>query len=154
MDKKSILSNIKDIANYVMGLDTADAEKVDTPQVELTEEAEAPIIEDTVQEAAEVEVAAEEVVAEVEAPAVEYATKDELNDLRTMIEEAKSLFSKQVAEKDAIITEKEAKAVELQKQLDEKPDAEAIVATPKVELTKEIAPTKKGRITQFLKNKN
>ena len=147
MDRKEFLTLIKKLASF--GSDEV-VEKVETPAVELNEEAEVPSVEPEVEVVAEVEVeaVAEEVAVEVEAeaPVVEYATKDELNDLRASLEEYKSLFSKQVAEKEAMV-------VELQKQLDEKPDAPAIVATPKVELSQEPASTKKGRIYQFLNNK-
>ena len=145
MDRKEFLTLIKKLASF--GSD--EVTEVETPAVELTEEQEAPEVEATPEVVAEVEVEAapEEVVAEVEAeaPAIEYATKEELNELRGLVDEYKSLFSKQVEKV-------EAEKVELQKQLDDKPDAEAIVPAPSVELKVAPATTKKGRIYQSLNN--
>lgn len=149
MDLKQLLSEIKGWATKAIELETTDAEQVETPVVELTEEPEAPEVAAAPEVVAEVEAepVAEEVVAEVEpeVPAIEYATKDELNELRGLVDEYKSLFSKQVEKV-------EAEKVELQKQLDDKPDAEAIIPAPSVELKETPATTKKGRIYQSLKN--
>jgi len=100
--------------------------------------------EETVQ-ASEVE---ETVEVQEEVPAIEYATKDELADV---LEQVKSLFSKQMEKFNAEKKDLEDKNLELSKQLDEKPDAPKIVTAPveKVELT---ATTRKGRFYQFLNN--
>lgn len=85
----------------------------------------------------EVEVKAEEVQPEVveekQDEAVEvksdYAT---LDDLAKVVEEVKSLFSKQYETFETKTKELESKNVELSKQLDEKPDAPKVVHSPEV----------------------
>ena len=153
MSKKNILKQIKDIAMAVVNLETTNAE-VEAEQVEASVEPVVELEEETPQEAApevpatpeaEVEPQAEpvEVVEEVVAETPEYATRAELNEA---IDNLKSLFSAHKEKKEAEITE-------LKKQLDNKPDAEAIKPTPKVELATEPAASVKGRLYQFLNNK-
>lgn len=84
--------------------------------------------------------------AEVEAE-VEYVTVQQFNEA---IEQIKSMFSKQEAEE---LSKEKEKVVELQKQIDETPDAEPTKHKPKVELKEMPATTKKGRITQLINSK-
>jgi hypothetical protein len=101
---------------------------------------EAKLEEEKPEETTEMEAETPEEV-EVEAP--EYVTKGEFNEAMDAL---KSLFSSQVEKL-------EEEKTELQKQLDEKPDAEPIVHSPKVELKETPAKDKKGRIYQFLNSK-
>ena len=114
-DKKTILSKIEDL---LFGSD----EEVKTEEV--VEAAPVEEVVETLKEepVEEVEVKAEEVV-EVKEP--EYATKEEFSKLSNQITELSATFTK---EKEEL----EAKNVELQKQVDEKPDAEKIVHSPEV----------------------
>jgi hypothetical protein len=146
MDVKLFLNKIKELATWAVELDTVDAE---APQEEAVETAPVDeVVEEEVVEAAPeveavVEEPADEVVLEEEAATPDYVTRGELEEALNGL---KSLFSKHVEKL-------EAEKVELQKQIDDKPDAEIIKHTPKVELKKATASTKKGRITQFLNNK-
>lgn len=96
------------------------------------------------------EKAAEE--APEEEMAAEYVTKDEFNEA---INEIKSLFSAHKKESDEKVQTLEDEKTELQKVIDETPDAEPIVNKPKeaVELKQVPASDKKGRIYQFLNSK-
>jgi len=147
MNKKTLLEKVKDIASDIMNFDFTDAETPNEEAIEAAPEVEA-VVEETVEAQPEVEAEAvvEEVVEEVvleEAPAPDYVTRGELDEALAGL---KSLFSKHMEKL-------EAEKVELQKQIDEKPDAEIIKHTPKVELKQATASTKKGRITQFLNSK-
>lgn len=144
MSKKTLLEKVKDIATEIMNFDITDAEAPKEEAVEAAPEVEAEV-EEVVEAAVEVEVEVEiapEVEMEVEATP-NFATVEQLEEA---VASLKSLFSSQV---ETLKAEK----VELQKQIDEKPDAEIIKHTPKVELKQATASTKKGRITQFLNNK-
>jgi hypothetical protein len=93
---------------------------------------------------------AEEPEAEAEME-VEYVT---VADFNTAIDEIKSMLSAQKKEADTVIENLEAEKVEMQKVIDEKPDAEAIPNKPKeVKLSETPAKSTKGRIYQFLNNK-
>jgi len=149
MDVKLFLNKIKELAGMAIELDTTDAEKPEE-EVQAAPEAEIEVVveEEAVEAAPEVvaetvEEPEAEVVLEEEAPAPDYVTRGELDEAMNTL---KSLFSKHVEKL-------ESEKVELQKQIDEKPDAETIKHTPKVELKEATASTKKGRITQFLNNK-
>jgi hypothetical protein len=95
------------------------------------------------------EKAAEEPEAEVEAE-VEYVT---VSDFNTAIEEIKSMLSAHKKEADDKVEKLEAEKTELQKVIDETPDAKPIVNKPKETKLKAQASTSKGRIYQFLNSK-
>ena len=119
-----------------------------------TQTVEAPV-EEAAQEAPAEEAPAEEAAEEApeeEEMAAEYVTKDEFNEA---INEIKSLFSAHKKESDEKVQTLEDEKTELQKVIDETPDAEPIVNKPKeaVELKRVPASDKKGRIYQFLNSK-
>jgi len=142
LDKKTFLSRMEKL---FFGSDEEVKEENREPVITAEEIQNAPIVDltDTAEEPVEeVEVKAEEVV-EVKEP--EYATKEEFSKLSKKITELSKTFTK---EKEDL----EAKNVELQKQVDEKPDAEKIVHSPEVKEVKLTTnKTAKGRITAGLR---
>jgi hypothetical protein len=153
-NKKTILESIKDLATQVLNLNTPETDEVvDAPVAEAI----ADVIDEVVENEATPEVAPE--VAEVVAEAPEFVTKADfeavINDLRSQFSAHKSKVESEIAEEKAKVEKAELKAVELQKALDNKPDAKPIANQPKekVNLSEAPASTKKGRIYQFLNSK-
>lgn len=151
MSKKTILESIKEIATQVMNLNTPDTEEVvEAPVAETVEE----VVDQVVEAEAAPEVVEE--VAEVVAEVPEYVTKADfdavINDLKSQFSAHKSKVAAEVELEKAKVEQAELKAVELQKALDNKPDAQPIANQPKdkVKLSKAPVTTQRGRIYQFL----
>jgi len=137
MDKKTILQSLKDIGSYIMGEKT---------------ELKTEVVEETVEVKEEVkleEVIEDEVVEDV----MEAVTMEMYNDLMGKVDQMLADQDEATKEKDLELSKVKEENVKLQKTIDETPDAVTIKNNPPVQLKQEPAADAKGRLYQFLNNK-